>query len=323
MRADRLLALLMLLRRRGRMTAPAIAAELEVSVRTVLRDIEALSATGVPVYAERGRAGGFALLDGFSTDLTGLTHAEAAALFSAGSRSTSAQLGMAPALSSAMAKLIAAMPRDQRRTAERVSQRILVDAEGFGGAPQADEHIGTVQRAVFGDRRLRIDYRSAAAGGGAPTSRTVDPIGLVHSAGRWYLLGLHRGAERTYRVSRISAATILDEPAHRPINVDLAELWNRRRTEFRRGFVGVTVTAAVAAGRRSDLVAAALAAHEADGGTGPESTPARPVLDLDFGDAGHALAVLWRFAEDVEVLAPQAIRDALVARAAAVAARYR
>ena len=320
MRADRLLTLLMLLRRRGRMTAPAIAAELEVSVRTVLRDIEALSATGVPVYAERGRTGGFTLLEGFSTDLTGLTHAEAAALFSAGSRSTSTQLGMAPALSSAMAKLIAAMPSEQRRTAERVSQRILVDAEGFAGSRPVDEHIGIVQRAVFTDRRLRFGYLSRASADEDPTIRTVDPIGLVHSAGRWYLVALHRGAERTYRVSRIRSATILDEPAHRPPGVDLAALWNRRRAEFRQGFVSLTVTVAVSPQRRTEVEAAALRAREA-GGAGefapdaardaPDDPVRRTVLDLEFGDIEHAVAVLWSFAQDVEVLAPQEVRTTM------------
>jgi predicted DNA-binding transcriptional regulator YafY len=332
MRADRLLTLLMLLRRRGRMTAPAIAAELEVSVRTVLRDIEALSATGVPVYAERGRTGGFTLLEGFSTDLTGLTHAEAAALFSAGSRSTSTQLGMAPALSSAMAKLIAAMPSEQRRTAERVSQRILVDAEGFTDSRPVDEHIGIVQRAVFTDRRLRFGYLSRASADEDPTIRTVDPIGLVHSAGRWYLVALHRGAERTYRVSRIRSATILDEQAHRPPGVDLAALWNRRRAEFRQGFVSLTVTVAVSPQRRADVEAAALRAREA-GGAGefapdaardaPDDPVRRTVLDLEFGDIEHAVAVLWSFAQDVEVLAPQEVRTTIAERAASLTARYR
>jgi predicted DNA-binding transcriptional regulator YafY len=231
-----------------------------------------------------------------------------------------------------MAKLIAAMPRDQRRTAERVSERILVDAEGFTGSRAADEHIGTVQRAVFSDRRLRFGYLSGGSSrGGAgptddePTVRTVDPIGLVHSTGRWYLLALHRGAERTYRVSRIRSATILDEPARRPPGVDLAALWNRRRSEFRQGFASIIATVAVSARRRDEVAAAALRVAES---TPPSANAAHgreadvQVLHLEYGDTGHAVAAMWRFGQDVEVLAPQSVRTAIADRAAAVAARY-
>ncbi len=185
MRADRLLSLMLLLRRRGRMTAAALAGELECSVRTVLRDIEALSAAGVPVYAERGRHGGFALLGGYSTDLTGLTHAEATALFTAGSRATSTSLGMAPALASAMRKLVAAMPEPQRQSAERATERVLVQPGGWLDQPEPPGLLSVIQQAVFTDRRLKICYPSR---GEAARWRTVDPVGLVHAAGRWYLL---------------------------------------------------------------------------------------------------------------------------------------
>lgn len=185
MRADRLLSLVLLLRHRGRMTAPAIARELEVSVRTVLRDVEALSAAGIPVYAERGRDGGFALLPGFTTDLTGLTVDEATALLAASASATPDSLGMASAFASAMRKVTVALPEAQRTAAARVGERIVVSSSGWVVDHRRDEHLGVVQQAVFTDRRLRIRYRSRGA---EARWRTVDPLGLVSAAaaGIWW-----------------------------------------------------------------------------------------------------------------------------------------
>lgn len=314
MRADRLLALLLLLRSRGRMTASQLAAELEVSVRTVLRDVEALSAASVPVYAERGRSGGFALLPGYSTDLTGLTHAEATALLSAGSRATSASLGMAPALASAMRKLMVAMPASQRQSAERAAERVLVQPQGWLAEPEHEGALRVIQQAVFADRRLRINYPSSD---GAARWRTVDPIGLVHAAGRWYLLALHDGADRTYRVSRVAAATILDQPAERRIGVELERLWQQRRQKFREARVVFPVQVRVRARRRSDLVAAALDLVEEAPHAGGWL-----LLDLVFADRRHAASALWALAPDAEVVHPQALRDSLGERAEQTRHRY-
>jgi len=313
-RADRLLCLLLLLRARGRMTASQLAAELEVSVRTVLRDVEALSAASVPVYAERGRSGGFALLPGYSTDLTGLTHAEATALLSAGSRATSASLGMAPALASAMRKLMVAMPASQRQSAERAAERVLVQPQGWLAEPEHEGALRVIQQAVFADRRLRISYPGSD---GAARWRTVDPVGLVHAAGRWYLLALHDGADRTYRVSRVAAATILDQPAERRIGVELERLWQQRRQQFREARVLFPVQVRVRARRRSDLVAAALDLLEEAPHAGGWL-----LLDLVFADRRHAASALWALAPDAEVVHPQALRDSLGERAEQTLHRY-
>lgn len=314
MRADRLLSLLLLLRARGRMTASQLAAELEVSVRTVLRDVEALSAASVPVYAERGRSGGFALLPGYSTDLTGLTHAEATALLSAGSRATSASLGMAPALASAMRKLMVAMPASQRQSAERAAERVLVQPQGWLAEPEHEGALRVIQQAVFADRRLRISYPGSD---GAARWRTVDPVGLVHAAGRWYLLALHDGADRTYRVSRVAAATVLDQPAERRIGVELERLWQQRRQQFREARVLFPVQVRVRARRRSDLVAAALDLVEEAPHAGGWL-----LLDLVFADRRHAASALWALAPDAEVVHPQALRDSLGERAEQTLHRY-
>ncbi len=180
-RADRLLSLLLLLQHRGRRSAKELADELEVSTRTVLRDIEALSTAGVPVYAERGRHGGFALLPGYSTDLTGLTHDEALALLTAQSRATPEALGLGPAFAAAVRKIVAAMPDAARREAVGAADRVLVDRGGWLGDSDPDPHLAVVRRAVFAGKRLRLRY---AARDEPARWRTVDPVGLVEARGR-------------------------------------------------------------------------------------------------------------------------------------------
>jgi predicted DNA-binding transcriptional regulator YafY len=319
-RADRLLSLLLLLRSRGRVTAPVLARELEVSTRTVLRDIEALSAAGIPVYAERGRAGGFALLPGFSTDLTGLTPDEAVALLTSPARCTTDALGLGAAFSSAIRKVVATMPETSRTRAEGAAERLHVSRRGWMREPAPVERLEVVQRAVFAGHRLRLCYASSARPGTPPPEprwRTVDPIGLVEAAGQWYLLGLDGGHDRTYRVSRIVDAEELPEPAVRPDGVDLAALWERRRTEFLTGLPALEVTARVPDELVDDLTAgsaAVLLSAEPDG-------PGWTVVRARFGGLRHAEKVLWAMAPQAEALDPPELREALRARAAATAAR--
>lgn len=327
-RADRLLSLVLLLRRRGRMTATELARELEVSTRTVLRDVDALSAAGIPVYAERGRDGGFALLPGFTTDLTGLTHEEALALLTAQSRATSDALGLGPAFAAAVRKVVAAMPEAARRTATDAADRVLVGQEWRPGAAP-DVHLAAVRRAVFAGRRLRVRYRSReGAERDEPARwRTLDPVGLIEAGGHWYLLATRDGTERTYRLSRVEAVEELDEPARPGPDEDLEQAWQRRRAAFHAAHEGVTATVRVRAGRRWALAAAGLdGAGLATAGLGV--TAERPDgdgtqrVEVAFGDVRHAEGVLWMLGADVEVLAPEPLRRAIAARAAAVAGLY-
>jgi predicted DNA-binding transcriptional regulator YafY len=320
MRADRLVSLVLLLRRRGRLSAATLAGELEVSTRTVLRDIEALSAAGVPVYAERGRHGGFALLPGFQTELTGLNHDEALALLIAGSRRGAQAFGLGSALASAMLKVVDALPEGQRDIAAGAARRLLVDPETdlLSRRPAAEEVpdavVAEVRRAVLAGHRLRLHY---AAVDQAPKWRTVDPIGLVTVRGQGYLLATRSGEDRTYRLSRIRAAEELAEPAQRPDLVDLDRAWQERSTRFRTGGDQVTVLLRVDPARREDLVATALAvrAEEAD-------SDGRLLMEVTFQDPRHAEWALWQLAANAEALSPQWLRDFLHDRAAAIAARY-
>ncbi|TKK91692.1 WYL domain-containing protein [Herbidospora galbida] len=320
MRADRLVSLVLLLRRHGRLSASALARELEVSTRTVLRDIEALSAAGVPVYAERGRHGGFALLPGFRTELTGLTPDEALALLIAGSRRGAQAFGLGSALASAMLKVVDALPDSYRDTAAGAAERLLIDPESdllsrrlvYEEAP--DAVVAGVLRAVLAGRKLRIHYAAADQG---PEWRTVDPIGLVTVRDRGYLLATRSGADRTYRLSRIAAVEELAEPAERPDRVDLDRAWQERSTRFRAGGDQVTVLVLLDAARREELAGTALAVvseeTESDG---------RLRLEVAFQDSRHAVWALWRLGAGAEALAPQWLRTALRDRAAALATRY-
>jgi predicted DNA-binding transcriptional regulator YafY len=318
MRADRLLSLLLLLQHHGRMSAAALARELEVSTRTVLRDVEALSTAGVPIYAERGRFGGFALVPGYSTDLTGLTSKEAVALLVAGSRAAAPDPGMAPALASAMRKVVAALPQQQRDDATRVAGRILVRPDGMitrREAPADDEaRLDVVRCAVFGGRKLRIRY---AASGEEPRWRTLDPIGLVNARGQWYLLATRDGVERTYRLSRLQDAEAMVEPADRPTGVDLERLWEERRARFMAGLGEVTAVVRVRETARAALVARArgVGAERRDGDGWVR-------VELVFGGVDHALAMIWALGPDAEALGPEPLRAALAERAAATATRY-
>ncbi|MFF3213758.1 helix-turn-helix transcriptional regulator [Streptomyces sp. NPDC002886] len=322
MRADRLVSLVLLLRQRGQLTADALARELEVSTRTVLRDIEALSAAGVPVYAERGRHGGFALSPGFRTELTGLNHEESLALLAAGSGHGEQAFGLGPALASARRKVVDALPESHRAVASDAAQRFLVDPEAdLLSRRRVTEEVpgGTmmeVRRAVLAGHKLRIHY---AATGGTPQWRTVDPIGLVTVRERGYLLATRSGEDRTYRLSRVLAAEELPEAAERPNRVDLDRIWRERSARFLSGGDHITVQLRVNPVRREDLLNTALAVRTEEPDADADGWLR---LEVTFQDSRHAQWALWQLGTDGEALAPQSLRTLLRERAEAVAARY-
>lgn len=244
MRSDRLLAMLLLLQTHGQMSATRLAETLEVSVRTVYRDMESLSSAGVPVYAERGRAGGIAILPDFRTDLTGLTADEARALFVLVNESAHGELGFGEALKSSLRKLMAALPEAQRTLAERSTERIIIDPSRWGGRGRDIVHLKSVQEAVLTDRQLRIGYeqRDSVELLQLPA---VDPHGLVHRGGSWYLVATVNGADRQFRVDRIREAELLDAPTQRPKGYQLAAAWRALNEAWEQDYSSVTVTVRV------------------------------------------------------------------------------
>ncbi|CAL9523729.1 hypothetical protein SUDANB176_03904 [Streptomyces sp. enrichment culture] len=241
MKFDRLLSIVLLLQHRRLVPAKELAERLEVSQRTVYRDVEALSAAGVPVYAERGRDGGIGLLPGFRTDVTGLTTDEARALFVLASQSAHAALGLDHALGSALRKVMAALPAPHRPAAELTSRRILVDPDRWYAAPRPETDLEALYAAVLSDRRLRVRYRHS--GRTALRTYTVDPYGLVAKAGTWYLVADHRGGPRLFRTDRLARVGVLEAAARRRPGVELAQVWHglRRGVEDRGAGVGVVV----------------------------------------------------------------------------------
>lgn len=320
MRADRLVSLVLLLRQRGRMSAEALAKELEVSTRTVLRDIEALSAAGVPVYAERGRHGGFELLPGFRTELTGLNQDEALALFTAGSARGEQVFGLSAPLASAMRKVVDALPDAHKASTSDAAQRLLIEPErDLLSRRQTTEELdpivlSEVRRAVLAGRKLRIRY---AAVDREPKWRTVDPIGLVTVRDKGYLLAAVDGADRTYRLSRILEAEELAEAAERPEHVDLEQLWHERSTSFRESGDQLIVRLRVNPARHDELIGTALAVlseiTDLDGWLR---------LEVSFQDLRHAVWALWQLEADAEALAPEPLRSALLSKATELATRY-
>lgn len=310
---------MLLLRQRGQMTAETLARELEVSTRTVLRDIEALSAAGIPVYAERGRHGGFALLPGFRSDLTGLNYDETIALLAAASARDEQVFGLGAALSSAIRKVLDALPDGHRITASDAAQRLLVEPSADllsrrqTAAEVSDTTMLEVRRAVIAGKRLRIHY---AAQDQSPQWRSVDPIGLVTVRDRMYLLATRDGENRTYRLSRMLAAETLEESAQRAEEVNLDQIWTERCARFLSDD-HIAVQVKVAPAWREELLATAVAVRaeepDADGWSR---------LNVTYDNLGHAVWAVWQLGTDAVALSPQPLRDALAHRAAAIAARY-
>ncbi|MFD7526933.1 helix-turn-helix transcriptional regulator [Streptomyces sp. NPDC059849] len=342
MKSDRLLSILLLLQTRGLVPATELAERLEVSVRTIYRDIEALSASGVPVYTERGRHGGVALLPGFRTDVTGLTADEARALFVLAAEGAHAALGLDEAIGSALRKVMAALPEPHRPAAELTSRRILVDPVRWMSGPQPAVDVAELHDAVFADRRLRLDYRHS--GTDTPRTYTVDPYGLVVKAGVWYLVADRDGLPQLFRADRVRRAGLMADPVVRRPGVELADLWDtlRRQVEERPGRVRLSLRVHRS---RLDLFVrlhgGALTGEPQPEGPQPEEPqPEGPVgpVGPEAGEAGDGrgewlraeLAVdsvewaraLLSFGPNVEVISPPEARDVLLRHAVAVVELY-
>lgn len=319
MRSDRLLSILLLLQIHGRLSSTELADRLEVSVRTVMRDVDALSTAGVPVYTVRGPHGGIALLPGYRTDVTGLTADESRALFVLVSGSAHADLGLGQALGSALRKVMAALPAPHRPDAELASRRILIDPMRWRGAPGPEPRdLAACQQAVFADRRLRLRYRHGSDN--RVRTYTLDPYGLVNKAGVWYLVADHDGEPRLFRTDRAQSATVLDEAVRRRTGVALADAWDllRRRIDDVPARLAVTVRV------REDVLPMFLRVHAADladGDPTPDDEPGWTRVELRFRALLAAQALL-AFGPDLDVVSPDEVRRMLADTAEATLARY-
>jgi predicted DNA-binding transcriptional regulator YafY len=324
MRASRLLSVLLLLQNRGRMTAEELAAELEVSVRTVYRDVEALSAAGVPVYADRGRTGGYRLVDGYRTRLTGLTEEEAQSLSLAGLPVAAAELGLGTVLAAAQLKLYAALPEELRSRAGRVAERFYLDVPGWHRGIESLPILSAVADAVWASRRIRIRYERW---GRREVTRVLEPLGLILKAGNWYLAGRCEGTDRTYRISRVLELDDLGETFERPADFDLARYWQEWSEQFERRMFPRVATVRMSP-RAQALVpfytgaVGARALREAvESGAEPD-TDGWLTVELPVEPGQPAIGELLRFGPHVEVLSPADLRAELASAIEEMSAIY-
>ena len=319
MLASRLLSILMLLQSRGRVSAFALARELEVSVRTIYRDVDSLSAAGVPIHGDRGRSGGFQLRSGWRTQLTGLTTGEARALLMTNLPGPAKALGLGEAAASAHLKLLAALPDDWRSDAERVGARFHLDpVDWFRDAPPADQ-LRIVAEGVWSERRLRMRYESWAK----VSERVVDPLGLVLKGGAWYLVARDKREPRTYRVAAIAQAQVLDERFTRPARFDLEAFWSASTRRFEEGVYRDVATLRVSADGLARLRHfSPIVAQAADRTLTPPDARGWRTVTVPIESVEHAAREMLRLGADAVVVEPRALRDALQARAREMLAGY-
>ncbi|GAA0464506.1 YafY family protein [Streptomyces olivaceiscleroticus] len=320
MRADRLLSLLLLLQNRGRMTAPELAAELEVSVRTVYRDIEALGASGVPVCADRGPAGGYRLVDGYRTRLTGLTDAEADSLFLAGAPGPARELGLGAVLATAQLKLQAALPAGPADRARRIQERFHLDAPAWFRAADPVPHLAAVAQAVWEQQVLHVHYRRWD---GEDRQVVLHPLGLVLKSGIWYLVASADNTPRTYRISRLRSVTTAGQPFERPDGFDLAAYWaeSARRLEsaLHKGTARLRIAPRARRMLPMQFGAAGTRALET---AGPPDDEGWVEVQMPVETTAVAVSDLLRLGADAEVLGPPELRAAVARTVAELARRY-
>jgi predicted DNA-binding transcriptional regulator YafY len=308
----------MLLQAHGRMSARRLADEVGVSVRTVHRDIDELSGSGVPVMAERGAAGGFALLEGWRTRLTGLTPIEAQAVFMAGAPAAASQLGLGDAAASAQLKLLASLPEAWQADAQRVAARFHLDAVGWYRTPPQADCLSTVATAVWSDRRLAIRYQSWSA----VSERVIEPLGLVLKAGEWYVVASSTKGIATFKVANIQSVKAGDA-FRRPPRFDLAKHWAASIQRFEAGLYRATaVVRASPLGMTrlrelSDAVAKAV-----ERAIAKRDRRGWQRLEIPIESVDHASVELMKVGAECEVMSPPELRQRMVESAAALSTIY-
>jgi len=320
MRADRLLSLLMLLQTRGRMTARKLAKQLEVSERTIYRDIDALSAAGVPVYGEAGPEGGYALVDRYRTTLTGLTEGEVRALFMLSIPAPLADLGVSQKLRTALLKLSAALPEVYRHDEERVRQRFHLDSTWWNHREELVPHLLTIHQAIWQDCKLYMTYQPPFA---IEIERLVAPYGLVAKAGVWYLVFTRNSAIRVHRVSDLLNVHMSDEHFERPAGFNLAAFWEEWCSEHETLLFDYSVTVRVSPGFIPELPRYfGSQIHTKIAQAGPPDAEGWIRLELSFESIEAARKRILGFGRGVEVLEPRALKRSVLDYAEQIVALY-
>ena len=320
MRASRLVSLLLVLQNRGQQTAAELARELEVSERTVFRDVDALAAAGIPIYAERGPHGGVRLVDGYRTRLTGMTEDEAGALFLSGLPGPAAELGLGTVMTAARLKVLAALPSELRARANRLVERFYLDAAVWFRGEEQVPHLPQLAEAVWESRAVSIVYDR----GDEISERIVEPLGLVLKAGTWYVVARREGEVRTYRASRIQSVELREERFERPAGFDLAAYWLESSAAWERDVprlqVDVRVDPEYLDALAEQIGTEAYGSAEQLAGDDPDGW-ARLRIRLTFPH--DAPARLMGLGAHLEVLEPPEARQRVVALARGVLARHR
>ncbi|MEZ3178406.1 WYL domain-containing protein [Streptomyces pimonensis] len=322
MRAARLIKMVLLLQSRPSMTAAELARELEVSERTVTRDAQALSEAGVPVYADRGRIGGYRLVGGYRTRLTGLARGEAEALFLSGVPGALREMGLEDAASAARLKVSAALLPSLRDASRTAAQRFHLDAPNWFHEPDTPELLPAVADAVWDDRRITARYRR----GEHDTERELEPYGLVLKAGVWYLCARvsGQGSFRVYRIDRFTAVEAGAERFEREPDFDLPAFWEERAEQFARSILRAEVVVRLSAEgvRRLPHAVDPLSAREALARAGEPDGAGRVTVTLPVESEEVARTQLTALGAEVEVLAPASLREWFAAEAARLAELY-
>lgn len=321
MRASRLINLLLLLQTRSRMTAAELAAELEVSERTIHRDVEALSAAGIPVYAERGPHGGVSLVEGYRTRLTGMTPEEAEALFLSGVPGPAAELGLGTVMAAARLKVLAALPPELRSRASRLVERFYLDASGWYQAGEEAPLLGTLAQAVWESREVEAGYDRVDR----VVDRTLQPLGLVLKAGTWYLVAGVEGQVRTYRVARFRQARLTEQGFSRPDRFDLTAFWRESTAAYERDTARVEITLRIDPQRIGWLVdvAGPAAVRAAEVVRPPDADPEGwTTLRLRMEWPEEVPPRLLALGSVAEVLGPAEVRSAMAMLARRALERY-
>ncbi|MFF7241916.1 WYL domain-containing protein [Streptomyces collinus] len=322
MRAARLIKMVLLLQSRPSMTAAELARELEVSERTVTRDAQALSEAGVPVYADRGRAGGYRLVGGYRTRLTGLARSEAEALFLSGVPGALREMGLEDAASAARLKVVAALLPSLRDAPDSAARRFHLDAPAWFREPGTPGLLPVIAEAVWADRRIAAAYRR----GETTVERELEPYGLVLKAGVWYLCARlpGGGAFRTYRLDRFDAVEVREERFARDADFDLPAHWAAQAERFARSILRaeVVVRLSPAGARGLPRVADPLSAREALAGAGEPDRDGWVTLTLPVESEEVAHDQLTALGPEAEVLAPRGLRERFARDAARLAALY-